>query len=259
MEKKLQVMHVLMGICFAAGIYIATYLLVFSLAGSFEVLREIPLMFLNAAAMGAAACALLLTIKKEEYEWKIKGGVWQNILAVVLLAYGTSALFNFLLGSIPWQEFAGEQAVPNENVYYGIPLLARMVCYELIAPAAEELLFRQVIFIRLKKIIPLWLAVVVSALLFGIYHGNLVQGIYAFIMGIFLALVYEWTGNFVFPVLFHMIANHLSDICYEFEFLGQAVYSFPGMIAASFMIAVAFLLFYKKQNKCSGKALRSSK
>jgi len=84
-----------------------------------------------------------------------------------------------------------------------------------------------------------WVAVIISALMFGLYHGNLVQGIYAFIMGCLLALVYEWTGSFAAPVLFHMIANHLSDITYEFEKVSNAVYSPVGGIVSAIVLIVS--------------------
>lgn len=247
MDKKLKVIQTLMRICGSIAVYLAAYLLVLSVAGSIPYFRSAHSMYLNAAAMGLAAVTLIFTIKKEEYEYQKRGKIWCNIIAVILLAYGTSAFFNILLGIIPWQEFAGADAVPDENVYYGIPLVARMLCYELIAPVAEELLFRQVIFARLRNIVPLWIAIVVSALAFGIYHGTPVQVIYAFIMGIFLALVYERTGNLLFPVLFHMIANHLSDICYEFPKLGEIVYSVPGAIVSVLLIGIGLWIFYKNR------------
>lgn len=261
MDKKIEIVQGLMRICGSIVVYLAAYLLVLSLAGSISAFHSLHSMYLNAAAMGIAAIVLGFTIKREEYKCKCRtnGNKWICLIAVVLLAYGSSAFFNILLGSIPWQEFAGADAVPDENVFFGIPIWGRMLCYELIAPVAEELLFRQVIFIRLKKIAPVWLAVTISALAFGIYHGNPVQGIYAFIMGIILALVYECSGSLLFPILFHMIANHLSDICYEFPQVGQMVYSVPGAIVSAVMIALGFWLLYKKQNKCSKNALQSSK
>ena len=114
---------------------------------------------------------------------------------------------------------------------------------------SEEILFRRVIYKKLRGIAPFWVAASISALLFGLYHGNLVQGIYAFIMGMFLALVYEWTGSFIAPVLFHMIANHLSDITYEFPKFGEVVYSPYGAIVSVVLITVAMMVLIKKQEQ----------
>ena len=50
-------------------------------------------------------------------------------------------------------------------------------------------------------------AILVAALLFGVYHGNLVQGIYGFFMGIIYTLVYEKYQNFYLTVIMHAITN----------------------------------------------------
>lgn len=258
MEKKLERIRVLFKICFSVGIYILTYLFIISLLSGFRIFREMHTMYLNATAMGIAAVVIFFTIKKDEFTFRIEKNPVLQMIAVILLSYSASAFFNIVLGMIPWQNLFESNVIPDEAVYYGIPLYARMICYEVVAPIAEELLFRQVIYKRVNNIAPVWVAVVSSALLFGLYHGSLVQGIYAFIMGILLALVYEWTGSFIAPVIFHMVANHVSDICYEFESVGKVVYSVPGAFVWAVLMITSSIILIKKQNKCSKKALHSS-
>ena len=55
--------------------------------------------------------------------------------------------------------------------------------------------------------IVLLLLILISALLFGVYHGNLVQGTYGFVMGILFTIVYEKYKNFYLPVIMHALAN----------------------------------------------------
>lgn len=257
MDKKINVFKVLFAICGSVGIYIVVYLLVLSLLAGIPGIKEIQTMYLNAAAMAVAAIATFFTIRKEEIGFRIQTKPVLQMLMVVIMAYATSALFNTLLGMIPWQNLFESDVTPDEAVFYGIPLWARMLCYEVVAPISEELLFRQVIYKRLRKISPIWLSAVISALLFGLYHGNLVQGIYAFIMGVFLALVYEWTGSILAPIVFHMIANHLSDIAYEVEVVGAIVYSWPFAIIAILSIIASVYILLKNKNKCSKNALHS--
>ena len=75
------------------------------------------------------------------------------------------------------------------------------------APISEELAFRWLVFRRLKDYLPVWPAVIFSSLLFGLYHGNLLQFLYAFFMGIFMAWSMEWTGSLWSCIIFHMGAN----------------------------------------------------
>ena len=50
-------------------------------------------------------------------------------------------------------------------------------------------------------------ALAVSSLLFGLYHGNIVQVVYGSILGLLIAYTYELYGSFAAPVLFHGVAN----------------------------------------------------
>lgn len=76
-----------------------------------------------------------------------------------------------------------------------------------VSPLLEEFFFRGVLYMRLKELIPSVPAGLVSAALFGLYHGNPGQGLYAFIMGLFLAFSMEKTRTVKAPVLFHFAAN----------------------------------------------------
>lgn len=77
----------------------------------------------------------------------------------------------------------------------------------LLVPLAEELIFRGLIYNRMKQLLSVPLSVFFSALLFAVYHGNPIQMIFAFPMALALAVVYERGKSFVFPVLFHIGAN----------------------------------------------------
>lgn len=82
----------------------------------------------------------------------------------------------------------------------------------LIVPVAEEFMFRGVLYNRIKDMTVQKKAWLLSALLFGFYHGNLVQGIYGFLAGMLLVYVYEKYGSMWAPVLLHMVLNITSVI-----------------------------------------------
>ena len=79
----------------------------------------------------------------------------------------------------------------------------------------EELIFRGLLFKRLREVMPMVPAVIYSALFFGLYHGNLVQIIYGTICGLLLAYVYEKFGSLKAPVLMHMTMNILACVVTE--------------------------------------------
>jgi len=71
-------------------------------------------------------------------------------------------------------------------------------------------LFRGLIYKRLRTLCKPFVAAIISSLAFGITHGNLVQFVYAFLAGMFLAYVYEKYKNIWAPIIFHVCANAVS-------------------------------------------------
>lgn len=130
----------------------------------------------------------------------------KRISATVLLAFSASLGLNILLtltgfadASQTYQEVAGRQ--------YGVAFGVGIILYGVISPLAEEVVFRGVIYNRLRRFYGPVIGAVVSGAFFGVFHGNLVQGVYGACMGILIAYVYERQGSFFFPVIFHAVAN----------------------------------------------------
>ncbi|MCD8348542.1 MAG: CPBP family intramembrane metalloprotease [Lachnospiraceae bacterium] len=76
-----------------------------------------------------------------------------------------------------------------------------------LVPIAEELVFRGLVYRRMRSRLRVRQAAFFSALLFALYHGNPIQMIYAFPMALFLALLCERENSLIGPILFHMGAN----------------------------------------------------
>lgn len=76
-----------------------------------------------------------------------------------------------------------------------------------IAPFAEEIVFRWLIYLRLRDYTRVATAAVISGVFFGVYHMNLTQAVYAGILGVVFAYFLEITGSLWASVLLHMGAN----------------------------------------------------
>ena len=77
----------------------------------------------------------------------------------------------------------------------------------IIAPIAEEVIFRGVIYTCLKRYSERYFAAVASSILFALIHANLASFAPLFVLGMFFALAYEITGNLSVPVLMHSFFN----------------------------------------------------
>ncbi|HIX90990.1 MAG TPA: CPBP family intramembrane metalloprotease [Candidatus Agathobaculum pullicola] len=87
-----------------------------------------------------------------------------------------------------------------------MPLAVILLGACVLGPLCEELLFRGLMAGRLARYgqKP---AALVSALLFGLYHANLSQFFYAFLLGLLLAYAYFYTGKLKTAVVLHMLFN----------------------------------------------------
>ncbi len=98
-----------------------------------------------------------------------------------------------------------ESIVPAEGNFLLIFLSVAIV-----VPLFEEVMHRGIIYQQLKKGLSVPVAIIFQALIFGVFHFNWLQGIYAFIGGIVLALLYEYTQSLWAPILMHMGWNATS-------------------------------------------------
>ena len=106
--------------------------------------------------------------------------------------------------------FATYESV-SEVIYSG-SVFVQILAAAIAAPLVEELLFRGLIFKRIRARFGFAAAAIWSALIFGIIHGNFVQFLYAFIIGLFLAYVYEKFKTIWASVIFHAGANFIAVI-----------------------------------------------
>lgn len=81
----------------------------------------------------------------------------------------------------------------------------------LLAPVFEEILFRKILCDRVVKY-GQGAAVLLSGLLFGLFHGNFNQLFYAFFIGCFFAFIYVKTGNIKYTIGLHMMVNFIGSV-----------------------------------------------
>lgn len=93
---------------------------------------------------------------------------------------------------------------------YGANIYIQIATAVILGPIVEELIFRGLMYIRLKRMFGGAVAALVTGLIFGIYHMNISQGIYAFIFSYAAIFVYEKYKNICAPIIFHMAANGVS-------------------------------------------------
>lgn len=101
------------------------------------------------------------------------------------------------------------------QIIYSGSIIMEIISAVIAAPVLEELFFRGMIYQRLRGYCNAVTAILISSAFFGLFHGNLVQFVYAFLIGCMLAFVYEKFKTIWAPVVFHVGANLLSVLITE--------------------------------------------
>lgn len=195
-------------------------------------------------------------------------GVRNTILTVLIAGscFGGFMLFQFacidFFTYIHWQPKPSmlEGGIGNAETY------AYYVMMACIFPAVmEELIFRFGVFGICRNFVKrVWLAVIISAAIFAVYHWNFGQLVYQFIMGVIFACIYFRTGNIVYPMLAHFINNFIiitytfiagSDILdYNWNFTSVTVMIMLSLLAGA--VIMRLMQSFEKENHVGIKKWR---
>lgn len=138
---------------------------------------------------------------------------WKSVLIILCLAVSLQGLIHICL--TVWQYVAPAQIEAYNRMMeesgIGTLTVFSVIATVIMAPLGEEIVFRGITVEYLQRAkAPIGVMIFVQALLFGIMHLNLVQGTYAFFMGLisgYLLLTYK---TIVAPMLFHAFLNSYS-------------------------------------------------
>lgn len=172
----------------------------------------------DAAGMKAQASSQIEKENKGKsgYFWEKVPDVWKILVGSAAF----SALFNMIFWALEKKEIflgvlqgdmlaaaLGSGVSKGTATLFSGTLWQQFLLMGLAAPLSEELLFRGILFERLRVALPFFWAALGSASFFGLVHVNWAQGMYAALMGLVLAWLYEKKGRLREPVLFHSMAN----------------------------------------------------
>lgn len=124
----------------------------------------------------------------------------------IILTGGALAVFiSFALAFLP-EAWLMEYAAASEDLAGTLTAVA-LISTVLVAPIVEEILFRGIILSRLRKAMPVAPAILLSSLVFGLMHGQILWIAYAAFLGIILALVAVRTKSILATILLHVTFN----------------------------------------------------
>lgn len=157
------------------------------------------------------------------------------------LAFCLYWLVMIILGFLPeaWLENYGAASAELEEIS---PLA--FLATALVSPVVEEVIFRGLVYTRLQRAMPGWLAVILSAALFGLCHGEAVWFCYAFVLGVVFALLTQATRSVLPGMLMHVVFNTTNEVLTllgDTEIIGQLLLLVPVLAVGGTALCVSRL------------------
>ena len=184
---------------------------------------------------------IIFTYKKLNFFFIVKSLIYilsiGMIYYIIYFIFDNAFLFNFF-------KYFNDVLTGKKNItVYDILVLEKLqrprfepfmlIGTVIIGPIFEEILYRGLMYNKLKEISNAFIGVLISSILFALLHipkyGFGINMFFLFLAGILLSYCYEKTDNIYIPILVHSISNF-------FIFLFNYVYFY-------FLIVIYFIIF----------------
>lgn len=201
------------------------YPLVIYMAIGMAVLGLYPNGGLMANLIEKVFCIIIMGILfyKDSKQIRWEGKKLSLYSAIIMIIIGICACIgvNMLFELTGLKAIREEDAKNVAKALYSDKLWLQILVVGIAAPVAEELLFRGILYRRMRT----WLSVGPSALaallIFAAVHGNLLQALYAFILGALLIWAYERFAKLTAPIILHVSANLISILVQQSTWLSS--------------------------------------
>lgn len=162
----------------------------------------------------------------------------KKIIKYILLALVLNLFLNLIIAFLPVTKYISSL---NESIDIALSgsFLYVLLGTGILAPIMEEIIFRYGICYNLSKINRHY-GVIVSALIFGLMHGNLIQGTYAALLGTIFGYINQKEKSLLPSIIMHISINSLTVLM-----------AFEKPIYAIVIIAILFALMVIKNKKIS--------
>ncbi len=175
----------------------------------------------------------------------------RNGIGIIMLGVGIQFALGVVLtlASLALPDVFAEYSQMMKTMGIGALDPLNIAATAVLAPVVEEVLFRGLCFLFAWRATgKVWAALVLQALAFALVHGNIVQGSYAFVLGIVLGMVYLRYRKLWPCILLHFCVNSV----------GVAVTLLPASVpmepymAATAVLAVVLVVLGWRMSKLSG-------
>ncbi len=162
-----------------------------------------------AAVLTVAVYFIIFTVQKRKFASEIELSKISPALCALMPIFGAAAnvLMSVVISAIPFPDTWMDEYNTAISAIVSTDTAVTVIFTALLAPICEEIVLRGLVHTRLRKALPTFAAMLISSWIFGMMHGIRIQIIYAALLGLVLAWIFEKTGSLSAPILFHIGFN----------------------------------------------------
>lgn len=205
--------------------------------------NEYAILFLLVAAL----ISIPIYYKMYKKDCQMAGEVEKNIpmgnkdyIAIIISGAALAVAMNNIIALTPLPYLFTGYEETNE-VLFGGSMILQIVTAGIFACIVEEMSLRGITYLRMKRYWGKQRAMIFSAVVFGMYHMNVVQAVYAFFLGLFFAWLYERYNSLWAPIIAHMSANLFVIVFGSSEVMNRVLGSLVGFCLVT---CISILIFY---------------
>lgn len=200
----------------------------------------------------ALPCLLIATLTREDMQQTFRFRKISPLAAVLCGFIGIGAMFAFNYINAYFiflvEPLVGKITIPDLTQGGIVSQIGMTVGAVVFAPLSEELLFRGYVQSKYNAHSTIS-SIILSAVLFGLFHMTVYQVFYAFCMGVVLGLISHWTGSIWGGIIAHAAANLGSMLLSFFKVdVSFEVYTILSIVALLLTAGLMTALFFVTRN-----------
>lgn len=160
-----------------------------------------------------------------------------NYFYLIILGVILSLIYNVFAYYL---NFALKTSLFDNNSNVAVTLLSTGI----LGPIIEELIFRGIIYNELKSKYSNMKSILITTIFFAIIHINIIQILYALIIGFILIFVYEKYNNIKAPIILHMASNITTTLFLPLLIKNNLIINY-----GIFIFSLILLIILKKYTK----------
>lgn len=198
---------------------------------------------------------LIFKIRKKDYKLELQFNKTKrnNVVIAMLLGFSGWLINSGILSILQEINLFKDQFQTMDNMLSPVMegnLFIIILTVGIIAPFTEEFIFRGVIYNTLRKNISIKWSIIIQGILFGVFHMNLIQGVYATFLGILFGYL-TYKSKSIWPaVIMHITNNIIATLSgVILDYVAMNIIGYLTFIVLGITGIMISLLYIKNNNR----------